>query len=794
MAENELLKGLNDKQYEAVINTEGPCLVIAGAGSGKTKVLTHKIAYLIGEKNVLPWNILAITFTNKAANEMKERITNLVGDAAKDIWMGTFHSICVRILRKFIDRIGFETSFIIFDTSDQRTMIKGCLKDLGIDDKMFTDRIVQAEISNAKNQMLEPAQYTVRANGDFRKEKIATVYELYQKRLKENNAIDFDDIINYTIKILMENPDVLEYYTNKFQYVLVDEYQDTNKAQFTLVTMLASKHGNITVVGDNDQGIYSFRGADISNILNFEKDFPGTKIIKLEQNYRCTGNILKAANAVIKNNEVKYKKELWTENDKGNLPKVYSAQNEYDEASYIVDQIEHLKRQEGYAYSDFAILYRMNTQSRAIEDILRRESVPYKIVGGLKFYERKEIKDIISYLRLIQNPSDNLSLKRIINEPKRGIGKTSLENIEKTAEENGVSMYEVIKDADQYGLNRVYLNSREFINCMEELKAKKDDLTISELIEQTLKKSGYTKALEEENTIEAENRVQNLDEFLTVAMEFEEESADNTLSDFLEGITLSSDIDNMEETEDTVTLMTLHSAKGLEFPVVFLVGMEEGIFPGYKSIGEPKELEEERRLCYVGITRAKKQLFLTCSKQRTVFGSTSCNQVSRFLKEIPADLLDGYEDAFEDTSTGGNGARNIDRHDIFADSKYSWTYGSSGTKAGVVKTYQIGKNEPAVAASSIGTTGINGKNGKQDGFSFQRTAESFLNSLGSKKASKEVDLSQYEAGVRVFHKKFGEGTINKVEPEGEDLKVDIQFDKVGHKRLMAKFANLEVIQ
>ncbi len=766
----DILKGLNDKQYEAVINTEGPCLVIAGAGSGKTKVLTHKIAYLIGEKGVLPWNILAITFTNKAANEMKERISNLVGDVAADIWMGTFHSICVRILRRFIDRIGFDSSFIIFDTSDQRTLVKACIKSIGLDDKMFTDRSVLSEISNAKNEMLEPDQYNIRANGDFRKEKIALVYEMYQKRLKENNAIDFDDIINYTIKILMDNPDILEYYSDKFKYVLVDEYQDTNKAQFTLVTMLASKNGNITVVGDNDQGIYSFRGADISNILNFERDFPGTKIIKLEQNYRCTGNILKAANAVIKNNEVTYKKELWTENDTGNLPRVYSASNEYDEGTYIAEQIEHLRREEYYKYSDFAILYRMNTQSRAIEEILRREGIPYKIIGGLKFYERKEIKDIISYLRLIQNSSDNLSLKRIINEPKRGIGKTSLDKIEEISNNSGASMYEIIEHADQYGLNRVFINSREFINTIQELRAKKDKMQISELIKETLKKTGYTKALENENTVEAENRIENLDEFLTVAIEFEEESADNKLSNFLEGITLSSDIDNMEETDENVTLMTLHSAKGLEFPVVFLVGMEEGIFPGYKSIGEPKELEEERRLCYVGITRAKENLFLTCSKQRTIFGSTSCNQVSRFLREIPSDLLDGYEDALGEKQESN----------IFGDSKYSWTYGSKDN--GSIKTYKIDKKEPEVSTASTNT-----------GFMF-KTAESFLNSLSKKGIETNVDLSKYKSGVRIFHKKFGQGTISNVEPEGDDLKVDINFDKVGHKRLMAKFAKLEIIE
>lgn len=714
---------------------------------------------------------MAITFTNKAANEMKERIINLIGDPAKDIWMGTFHSICVRILRKFIDRIGFDSSFIIFDTSDQKTLVKNCLKDLAIDDKLFTDRSVLSEISNAKNEMLEPDQYILRANGDFRKEKIATVYELYQKRLRENNAIDFDDIINYTIKIMMENPDIIEYYANKFQYVLVDEYQDTNKAQFTLITLFASKNGNITVVGDNDQGIYSFRGADISNILNFERDFPGTKIIKLEQNYRCTQNILKAANSVIKNNEVKYKKELWTQNDKGNLPHVYQANNEYDEGAYIVEQIEHLKREEYYKYSDFTILYRMNTQSRAIEDILRREKIPYKIIGGLKFYERKEIKDTIAYLRLIQNSSDNLSLKRIINEPKRGIGKTSLDKIEQLANTNEVSMYEVIKEADQYGLNRVYLNSREFINTLEELKSKKDELIISELIKLVLKKSGYMKALEQENTIEAENRMANLEEFLTVAIEFEEEFAENTLNEFLEGITLSSDLDNMEEEEESVTLMTLHSAKGLEFPVVFLVGMEEGIFPGHQSMMEPKELEEERRLCYVGITRAKENLFLTCSKQRTIFGSTSYNPVSRFLQEIPPELLEGYEEAFGETSN---------KEEMFKDSNYTWTYGS--TNHSKIKTYKINEKEPVMAAKS------------NHSFAF-RTAENFLNNLGKKVPNnKTVELSQYKSGVRVFHKKFGEGTIHLVEPEGEDLKVDINFDKAGHKRLMAKYANLQVIK
>ena len=765
-----LLEELNNKQKEAVENTEGPVLVIAGAGSGKTKVLTHKIAFLIQEKQVKPWNILAITFTNKAANEMKQRVENLLSDSSNDIWMGTFHSICVRILRRYIYRIGFDSSFIIFDTSDQRTLVKDCLKELKVDDKLFTDRAVLSEISNAKNEMLEPKAYSVKYANDFRKETIGKVYELYQKRLRENNAIDFDDIINYTIKILTENQDVLEYYTEKFKYVLVDEYQDTNKAQFMLISILASKYGNITVVGDNDQGIYSFRGADISNILNFERDFPGTKIIKLEQNYRCTGNILKAANAVIKHNETKYDKKLWTENNEGNIPCIYSGDDEYDEASYIINQIRFLKTEEYFKFSDFAVLYRMNSQSRAIEDILRRENIPYKIIGGLKFYERKEIKDIIAYLRLIFNPSDNMSLKRIINEPKRGIGKTSLDNIAKISEETGNSMYDIIKNAEKYGLNRVYLNSREFIEAIEELRSKKDNMLISDLIKETLKKTGYTKALELENTVEAETRIQNLDEFLTVAIEFEEESADNTLAEFLEGITLSSDVDNLEDEEESVTLMTLHSAKGLEFPVVFLVGMEEGIFPGYKSIGEPKELEEERRLFYVGITRAKQYLYLTCAKRRTIFGSTSYNSISRFVKEIPSELLDGYEEIV-----------NSKNEETFNDSSYKWEYGkASGSK---VKTYKIDNN-----ASEIKNVASNTNNNTSN-FAF-RTAESFLKSFESKK---NVNIQEYEAGQRVYHKKFGEGTINKVEQEGDDLKVDICFDKVGNKRLMAKFAGLQII-
>ena len=711
----------------------------------------------MNEKNIKPWNILAITFTNKAANEMKQRVENLVGDMAKDMWIGTFHSICVRILRKYIDRLGYTNSFVIFDTSDQKSLIKQILKGQELDEKIFTDKSVQYEISNAKNDMLEPSAYIMKANGDFRKSKIGEIYKIYQKRLQENNAIDFDDIINFVIKIMMENPDVLEYYSEKFKYVLVDEYQDTNKAQFTLVTLLASKYGNITVVGDNDQGIYSFRGADITNILNFERDFPGTKIIKLEQNYRCTGSILNAANAVIKNNETKYDKKLWTKNEEGSLPEVFRAEDEYGEANYVVKKIISLKSTDYYKNSDFSILYRTNSQSRVLEQVLVREQIPYKVIGGLKFFDRKEIKDAIAYLRLIQNTNDNLSLSRIINEPKRGVGNTSLANIEQISINEGISMYDIIKKADNYGLTRVYSNTREFIDCIETLRKDKEILSISELLSKMLKTTGYLQALQNEDKLDgklkAENRIDNLDQLLTMAEEFEDEIVDGNLDQFLEDIALSSDMDNLEEGEEAVTLMTLHSAKGLEFPVVFLVGMEEGLFPSYRSIGEPKELEEERRLCYVGITRAKEKLFMVCSKMRTTYGSTSYNEPSRFIKEIPSELLDGKDEAFEERGSRYN---NQDRFSGY--NNVEWNYGkskeSNSWNNGKVKTYS--NNDLGVSASSKTTS---------NAFQF-KSADSFLKSLNNKqKVTENIDLSQYNVGVKVFHKKFGEGIISKVQNE-----------------------------
>ena len=790
---DNMLDELNDKQREAVLNTEGPCLVIAGAGSGKTKVLTYKIAYLIKEKNVTPWNILAITFTNKAANEMKERIEALVGMDADSIWVGTFHAMCVRILRKYIDKIGYTSSFIIFDTSDQKALVKQCLKELNIDSKQFPEKAIIGQISNGKNEMLTPEAYEEKYCKDFYKAKVAEVYKLYQKRLKENNALDFDDIINLTIKLLKENPEVLDYYQDKFKYVLVDEYQDTNKAQFILIKLLSDKNKNITVVGDNDQGIYSFRGADISNILNFEKDFKGTKIIKLEQNYRSTGNILKAANAVIKNNEKKYEKNLWTKNVDGDKPQIYRGEDEYDEAKFIVNNIENCLDKKQMKYNNFSVLYRMNAQSRAIEDILRRENIPYKIIGGLKFYERKEIKDAIAYLRVIQNPMDNISLRRIINEPKRGIGNTSLDKIQQIGDSMGISMYEIIKNADRYEMPRVFTNSREFVSVIDDLRSRKDEMSISDIIKEVLNRTGYTKALELENSVEAEARIQNLEELLSVTMEFEKENADKSLEAFLESITLSSDIDSMEESDDNVTLMTLHSAKGLEFPVVFMVGLEEGIFPGYQSISEPTELEEERRLFYVGITRAKEDLYLTCAKRRTIFGSTSYNNVSRFVKEIPDELVDGLFEL--------EGDKFVREEDQFEDSPYSWKYQGNRGRFGQNEysnksygTYSFSNRDKKYVSEELAGRKIvaksEGKIGDVTKFKF-RTAESFLNTINNKD---EVDLSMYKEGVKVEHKKFGEGIITRVEPEGEDLKVDIEFEKTGHKRLMAKYANLKVLE
>ena len=771
MDTNEILKGLNKEQFEAVTHTEGPLLVIAGAGSGKTRVLTNRIAFLIAECGVKPWNIIAITFTNKAAKEMKTRIENLVGDTANDIWIGTFHSMCVRILRREIARIGFASDFTIYDMADAKVVIKECIKELNLNDKIYNDKYLLNEISKAKNDLLEPDKFSKLYASDYRLSKVAEAYELYQNKLKKNNAVDFDDIINHTIKIFQENPDVLAHYQDKFKYVLVDEYQDTNKAQDLLIMLLSQVHQNIFVVGDDQQSIYKFRGADIQNILNFERNFKNTRVIKLEQNYRSTKNILSIANQVIRHNEGNVEKNLWTKNEEGEKPKLFGADDEYAEANYVLSEIAHLKREEFYHYSDFAVLYRTNAQSRAFEDVFMREGIPYKVVGGQKFYERKEIKDIIAYLRVINNSNDDVSFKRIINEPKRGIGKASLDALENVAFRNNMSMFDVAKNADKYISTRANAAFQNFANMI--LKLRENDLGIADLVDEILKETGYMKALEEEKTEEAEARIENLGQFITIAVEFESQQAENTLSAFLENLALVTDLDNVDETQDAVLLMTLHTAKGLEFPVVFLVGMEEGLFPSARSMNEPGEVEEERRLCYVGITRAKEHLFLTCAKCRTVFGSTQYSKNSRFIDEIDPACLEGKIEKKSEYRW-----RDEEEEDDFS----PFTYANRQRNS-----YTSGDYEYQRYAAGNDSGGFS--NTSKVAFNY-RTAESFLSKV---KANEAVDLSVFQVGTEVFHKKFGKGIITKTEPEDDDLKVDISFEKSGNKRLMAKFANLEIL-
>ena len=770
MDTNEILNGLNKEQREAVTHTDGPLLVIAGAGSGKTRVLTNRIAYLIAEHGVKPWNIIAITFTNKAAKEMKTRIENLVGDMANDIWIGTFHSMCVRILRREITKIGFASDFTIYDTADTKVVIKECIRELNLNDKLYGDKYLLNEISKAKNELMDPDRFSKLYANDYRLSKVADAYELYQNKLKKNNAVDFDDIINHTIKIFQENPDVLAYYQDKFKYVLVDEYQDTNKAQDLLITLLSKVHQNIFVVGDDQQSIYKFRGADIQNILNFERNFKNTKVVKLEQNYRSTKNILNIANQVIKHNEGNVEKNLWTQNDTGSKPVLYGADDEYAEANYVASQIASLRREEFYKYSDFAILYRTNAQSRAFEDVFMREGLPYKVVGGQKFYERKEIKDIIAYLRIVNNSNDDVSFKRIINEPKRGIGKASLDAVENVAFRSNMSMFDVAKDIDKYVSTRANAAFKEFASMI--LKLRESDFGIADLVDAILKETGYLKALEDEKTDEAEARIENLGQFITIAVEFESQQVENTLSAFLENLALVTDLDNVDDSQDAVLLMTLHTAKGLEFPNVFLVGMEEGLFPSSRSMNEPGEVEEERRLCYVGITRAKEHLFMTCAKCRTVFGSTQYSKNSRFIDEISPESLDGKIDKRSEYRWDDEEEYDFSPFENTHNNSRKDSYSSSG--------YSKGNYIDSVLSST-----------SKAAFNY-RTAESFLSQVKAK-ADEGVDLSAFKEGVEVFHKKFGKGVITKSEPEDDDLKLDISFEKSGMKRLMAKYARLEIL-
>lgn len=737
---NNMLDKLNERQKEAVLATEGPVLVLAGAGSGKTTVLVNRIAYMISEKHIRPWNILAITFTNKAAREMKDRIERLLGDTAKDMWIGTFHSVCVRILRSCIDLLGYSRDFVIYDTADTKTVMKECLRELDIDEKSFPVRNVLSIISNAKNDLMDAATFENVYKSDYRMSIIAKIYYRYQTKLRKNNAVDFDDIILNTVKILSENPDVLSKYQDKFRYILVDEYQDTNNSQYLLINLLAQANRNLCVVGDDDQSIYKFRGANIGNILNFEDDYSDVQKITLDQNYRSTQNILDAANSVISNNKGRMGKSLWTSNGDGNRVYVYTGTNEYDEARYIARQIKKHFDEQG-SFSDCAILYRTNAQSRVIEEMLMRESVPYKVLSGLRFYDRKEIKDIIAYLRVVYNPNDDVSLARIINEPKRKIGNATLEKARNIAREKETSLYDVISHADDYHEFKTAIKKLlSFSEIIQSLIKLKDTVTIEELTGRILNDTGYMPALVMEDTTESKTRIENLGEFISVITEFEKnEETGNTLGEFLENISLVSDIDGYDENEDSAVLMTIHSAKGLEFPIVFLSGLEEGLFPGMRSMESDDDIEEERRLCYVAITRAKEQLYITKTISRTIHGKTMPTTASRFFKEIPVEYL-------EDKTT---------------------------LQPKVAKVMQdLGVRNAAAPKKEVYMT---------KGFG------------SSVKSSGSTDYSKFKAGDTVEHRTFGRGEILKATPCGNDCIFEIQFESIGFKRLMAAFAKVKKI-
>ena len=737
---NNMLDKLNERQKEAVLATEGPVLVLAGAGSGKTTVLVNRIAYMISEKHIRPWNILAITFTNKAAREMKDRIERLLGDTAKDMWIGTFHSVCVRILRSCIDLLGYSRDFVIYDTADTKTVMKECLRELDIDEKSFPVRNVLSIISNAKNDLMDAATFENVYKSDYRMSIIAKIYYRYQTKLRKNNAVDFDDIILNTVKILSENPDVLSKYQDKFQYILVDEYQDTNNSQYLLINLLAQANRNLCVVGDDDQSIYKFRGANIGNILNFEDDYSDVQKITLDQNYRSTQNILDAANSVISNNKGRMGKSLWTSNGDGNRVFVYTGTNEYDEARYIARQIKKHFDEQG-SFSDCAILYRTNAQSRVIEEMLMRESVPYKVLSGLRFYDRKEIKDIIAYLRVVYNPNDDVSLARIINEPKRKIGNATLEKARNIAREKETSLYDVISHADDYPEFKTAIKKLlSFSEIIQSLIKLKDTVTIEDLTGRILNDTGYMPELVMEDTTESKTRIENLGEFISVITEFEKnEETGNTLGEFLENISLVSDIDGYDENEDSAVLMTIHSAKGLEFPIVFLSGLEEGLFPGMRSMESDDDIEEERRLCYVAITRAKEQLYITKTISRTIHGKTMPTTASRFFKEIPVEYL-------EDKTT---------------------------LQPKVAKVMQdLGVRNAAAPKKEVYMT---------KGFG------------SSVKSSGSTDYSKFKAGDAVEHRTFGRGEILKATPCGNDCILEIQFESIGFKRLMAAFAKVKKI-
>ena len=737
---------LNPPQREAVAQTEGPVLILAGAGSGKTRVLTHRIAYLMDEKGVNPWNILAITFTNKAAQEMRERVDKLVGFGSESIWVSTFHSACVRILRRHIDNLGYDTNFTIYDTDDQKSLMKDVCRKMNIDTKIYKERSLLAQISHAKDELLTPDDMEMKAAGDYNMKKVASVYREYQAALRKNNALDFDDLIVKTVELFEKCGAVLEYYQERFKYSMVDEYQDTNTAQFKFISLLAQRYQNLCVVGDDDQSIYKFRGANIGNILGFEHVFPDARVIRLEQNYRSTRNILNAANQVIANNTERKAKTLWTENEEGSKVHFRQFLNAYEEAEYVAGEIGKLKRNGLGNYRDCAILYRTNAQSRIFEEKFIAANIPYKLVGGVNFYARKEIKDLLCYLKTINNARDDLAVQRIINVPKRGIGATTLGRVQDYADNMGISLYEALRVAEEVpSIGRSLSKIDGFVTFIQMLKSKADVLTVEEILQEVIDSTGYVAELEAEDTEESRARIENIDELIskTVAYQeaMEEQNQPATLSGFLEEVALVADIDTVDPDQDYVLLMTLHSAKGLEFPKVFMVGMEDGIFPSHMTIsyGDDGEMEEERRLCYVGITRAMKDLTLTCAQQRMIRGETQYNRVSRFVREIPRELVDLGHTIQE-------------------------------------KKPKVEELIPTPAKYSKMKEILQGRNYKPREFKVTKA-----NSL------------DYEVGDTVRHIKFGVGIVKEIVEGGRDYEVTVEFDKVGVKKMFASFAKLKKI-
>jgi DNA helicase-2/ATP-dependent DNA helicase PcrA len=765
-----LLDALNEPQRQAVMATDGPLLILAGAGSGKTRVLTHRTAYLIEECGVNPYNIMAITFTNKAAGEMRERIDQMVGYGSESIWVCTFHSTCVRILRRYIDRLGFGTNFTIYDSDDQKTLMKDICKRLEIDTKMYKEKMFLSAISSAKDELIDPIEFETRAAGDYVKRKQAQVYREYQQALKQNNALDFDDLIMKTVELFKLDKEVLASYQDRFRYIMVDEYQDTNTAQFELIRLLALKYQNLCVVGDDDQSIYKFRGANIYNILNFEHHFPDATVIKLEQNYRSTQNILDAANAVIANNQGRKEKRLWTDNGAGDKITFEQLDTAAEEADFVARDIARRVRKGEYQYKDCAILYRTNAQSRLFEERFITANIPYKIFGGVNFYARKEVKDLLAYLKTIDNGQDDLAVRRIINIPKRGIGAASINKVALYAQEQEISFYDALCVAEQVpGLGKAAAKIRPFVLFIQSMKAKAKLLSVADLLQEVIETTGYVRELEAEGTDEAEARIENIDELISKAVDYAEGEEASTLNGFLENVALVADIDSFDENSDYVVLMTLHSAKGLEFPNVYLAGLEDGLFPSYMSItsdNSQAEIEEERRLAYVGITRAKKNLTITSARVRMVRGQTQYGKVSRFVREIPPELLSGkiYEPKTKEEPI---------EQSTFQKARKAFrtvpSYGGSGYGK------EVGEGYGSTFRSSKATKPVYTKVENQRDFGSAGGALS------------------YQVGDRVRHIKFGDGEVMAIVSGGRDYEVTVDFDKVGTKKMFASFAKLKKI-